>query len=102
MKLSLGTFPARPPASSPPIIRAADGVLFSLLFCPYQCFFLGFKGYLQPFCLGPLARVAESGQPTTGVSAADKHEGRRGNGRQWVRGGAEGGREIWRSIEAWD
>lgn len=42
-------------------------------------FSLGFKGYLLPFRLGPLARGGESGQPTAGVSTADKHQGKAGS-----------------------
>lgn len=63
-----------------------DGELFSHPTLAQQSFFLGFKGYLQLSCLGPLARVAESSQPATGVSAADKQKKDRRRGEGWGRG----------------
>lgn len=83
MKLSLGISPARPPASSSH--NPSQWMQSSLpptLSLPHF-FFFGFKGYLQPSCLGPLARVWESSLFATGVSAADKRrEALRGGGGQ--------------------
>lgn len=80
MKLSLGTLPARTPASRPRNPKQwTEELSRSNSVRTVFFFLLGFKGYLQPSCLGPLARVGERGRPTTGVSAADKRrKARRG------------------------
>ncbi len=86
MKLSLGISPARPPASQTPSPwQWMKSFLPPTLSLPH--FFLGLKGYLQPSCLGPLARVGEHIQLATGVSVADKRRGAvvEGRDRGWWR-----------------
>lgn len=97
MKPRLGISPARPLANRPcnPWLRMGSFLPPPPPLSLPSCFLLlGFKGYLQPSCLGPLAIVAESGPAQPQVWAVPISEGRLGE---------EGrGKEIWRSIVAQD
>ncbi|KAG8005599.1 hypothetical protein GBF38_001505 [Nibea albiflora] len=76
-----GHIPSQAACQQAPQSVPVDGELSASCTVP-TIFFLGFKGYLQPSCLGPLARVGESSWLATGVNAADKRRKakRGGNG----------------------